>query len=557
MKVLYYVIFGKVDISGILVSVIGFSINFGAYSSEMMRSGIETVDRGQSEAALAMGYTKMQTFWKIVFPQAAGNFIPVLKGEFISMVKMTSIVYGIMEQYKLTNENIDQVSLTIEKTLGEWGADTRSLLKTRLAAEETLLKYQEAFGAEARFQQKCTRRLNHIRLEFSVPGERLNPFETGEETESEILQGLLANMGMAPVWQYRNGENLILFTPKKKKRSQMVSLVLAVLLAFLCGGLCRFLPEGAQSFLAKQFISPIFDRFMGLLSAIAGPMIFLSVAWGIYSIGDTATLGRIGKKMIGRFLLMSVVLTLLACLAVRAFFSLEQGNGGVFDFSELFSMILDIVPGNFFTPFTEGNPLQIIFVAVLIGMAMLILGRKATVAAAFVEQSNYIVQLIMEAVSSFVPLFVFGSLLNMVLNNDFSVFLHTYKLFFAMLLGDLIVLAVYVCLVCKKQRVKPKVLLEKMTPTFLIALTTASSSAAFAENMDCCEKELGIDKKIVNFGVPLGQVIFMPGVSILFLAVGFCMAESYGVTVSPVWTAAAFLIVIVLAVAAPPIPGGR
>lgn len=343
MKVLYYVIFGKVDISGILVSVIGFSINFGAYSSEMMRSGIETVDRGQSEAALAMGYTKMQTFWKIVFPQAAGNFIPVLKGEFISMVKMTSIVYGIMEQYKLTNENIDQVSLTIEKTLGEWGADTRSLLKTRLAAEETLLKYQEAFGAEARFQQKCTRRLNHIRLEFSVPGERLNPFETGEETESEILQGLLANMGMAPVWQYRNGENLILFTPKKKKRSQMVSLVLAVLLAFLCGGLCRFLPEGAQSFLAKQFISPIFDRFMGLLSAIAGPMIFLSVAWEIYSIGDTATLGRIGKKMIGRFLLMSVVLTLLACLAVRAFFSLEQGNGGVFDFSELFSMILDIV----------------------------------------------------------------------------------------------------------------------------------------------------------------------------------------------------------------------
>lgn len=92
LMILYYVIFGKVDISGIVVSVIGFSVNFGAYSSEMMRSGIETVDKGQSEAALAMGYTKMQTFWKIVFPQAAANFIPVLKGEFISMVKMTSIV---------------------------------------------------------------------------------------------------------------------------------------------------------------------------------------------------------------------------------------------------------------------------------------------------------------------------------------------------------------------------------------------------------------------------------------------------------------------------------
>ena len=92
LMILYYGIFGSVDISEILVAIIGFSINFAAYSSEMMRAGIETVDKGQSEAALAMGYTKGQTFFKVVFPQAAGNFIPVLKGEFISMVKMTSVV---------------------------------------------------------------------------------------------------------------------------------------------------------------------------------------------------------------------------------------------------------------------------------------------------------------------------------------------------------------------------------------------------------------------------------------------------------------------------------
>ena len=92
LMILYYGVFGSIDISEILVAVIGFSINFAAYSSEMMRTGIETVDKGQSEAALAMGYTKSQTFFKIIFPQAARNFIPVLKGEFISMVKMTSVV---------------------------------------------------------------------------------------------------------------------------------------------------------------------------------------------------------------------------------------------------------------------------------------------------------------------------------------------------------------------------------------------------------------------------------------------------------------------------------
>ena len=53
---------------------------------------IESVDKGQNEAALALGYTKRQSFFKVVFPQAAKHFLPVIKGEFVSLVKMTSIV---------------------------------------------------------------------------------------------------------------------------------------------------------------------------------------------------------------------------------------------------------------------------------------------------------------------------------------------------------------------------------------------------------------------------------------------------------------------------------
>ncbi len=92
LMILYYVIFGKSDISPVIVAIIGFSVNFSAYVSEIMRTGIEAVDKGQNEAALALGYTKTQSFFKIVFPQAARHFLPVIKGEFISLVKMTSIV---------------------------------------------------------------------------------------------------------------------------------------------------------------------------------------------------------------------------------------------------------------------------------------------------------------------------------------------------------------------------------------------------------------------------------------------------------------------------------
>ncbi|HPK15711.1 MAG TPA: ABC transporter permease subunit [Clostridia bacterium] len=92
LMILYYIIFGKVDVAAVLVAILGFSLNFGAYVSEMMRAGIEAVDKGQIEAARALGFTKARTFWKITFPQAARHFLPVYKGEFISMVKMTSVV---------------------------------------------------------------------------------------------------------------------------------------------------------------------------------------------------------------------------------------------------------------------------------------------------------------------------------------------------------------------------------------------------------------------------------------------------------------------------------
>lgn len=92
LMILYYIIFGKVDISAILVAIFGFAVNFGVYVSEMMRTGIDAVDKGQIEAAQALGFTKTKTFLKITFPQAARHFLPVFKGEFISMVKMTSVV---------------------------------------------------------------------------------------------------------------------------------------------------------------------------------------------------------------------------------------------------------------------------------------------------------------------------------------------------------------------------------------------------------------------------------------------------------------------------------
>ncbi|MBP3759347.1 MAG: ABC transporter permease subunit, partial [Firmicutes bacterium] len=92
LMILYYLIFGKTGMAAVWVAVLGFALNTSAYTSEIMRSGIAAIDDGQRKAALALGYSERSAFFKYIFPQAAINFLPVYRGELVSLLKSTSIV---------------------------------------------------------------------------------------------------------------------------------------------------------------------------------------------------------------------------------------------------------------------------------------------------------------------------------------------------------------------------------------------------------------------------------------------------------------------------------
>lgn len=92
LMIIYYVIFAAVNINPVAVAILAFGFNFAAYVSEMFRTSIESIDKGQQEAGIASGFTKVQTFIFIIMPQALQRVLPVYKGEFVSLVKMTSVV---------------------------------------------------------------------------------------------------------------------------------------------------------------------------------------------------------------------------------------------------------------------------------------------------------------------------------------------------------------------------------------------------------------------------------------------------------------------------------
>lgn len=92
LMIIYFVVFATVNWPKWIIAAIAFGINSGAYVSEIIRAGIMSIDRGQTEAGRSLGLSAKQTMMKIVVPQAVKNIFPALCNEFITLIKETAIV---------------------------------------------------------------------------------------------------------------------------------------------------------------------------------------------------------------------------------------------------------------------------------------------------------------------------------------------------------------------------------------------------------------------------------------------------------------------------------
>ena len=91
LMIIYFVIFGSVNINKIFVAVLAFGLNSGAYVAEIVRSGIMSIENGQFEAGSSLGLSYRQTMTSIILPQAFKNVLPALANEFIVLLKETSV----------------------------------------------------------------------------------------------------------------------------------------------------------------------------------------------------------------------------------------------------------------------------------------------------------------------------------------------------------------------------------------------------------------------------------------------------------------------------------
>ena len=460
-----------------------------------------------------------------------------------------------MIQYEFSNSGIDLACEEIEKFLAQSDVERREVLRIRLTFEEILLEYQAKLGEQAAFKVRCVRRFPSIRVELIVAGESFDPFANRSE-EDTVIRGLLAGAGLAPVWSYKSGKNYVVIIPKKKPLSSTVKMLLAIVVAIFAGTGLNLLPDSVAAGANAYVLTPVTDMFMGLVSAVSGPLIFLLVLGSICSMGNMETFGRIGSKTIRSIFLESMIFALLMTAVGCQFYRVEWSAGGGAGFSLVLDLVYDIVPANLFEPFVTGNALQLIFISVMIGLAMLVLASKVGIIFTIVEQLSSIMQMVMSGLTSMLPASIFVIFTGMISNGNLSVLMSMWK----MMAVTALLIAVYSAANFLRtafiNRISPALLFKKVWPTALAALATASSSAAFATNIRDSKKKLGIDKKLVDFGIPLGQVLFKPGYFAVFLGMEAGLAQAYGIAMTVPWLITALITNILITFATPPIPGG-
>lgn len=458
------------------------------------------------------------------------------------------------EKYSLSAEAIDRISELTQGALTENGTGQKDILRIRLSMEEILGLWLEKLG-NAEVVYKAGEKFGRPYIEVWAEGVQINPEHA--EDGLWLSNRLLAQAGLALAYTYKGGRNCLTCNPQKKAHmGQMMQLIIALVLAVCLAGLMRMLPVAVKN-AAVAVTEPLFNTFLGVLRAISSPLIFFAVCWGIISIGDIAVVGKIGKRLIGRMIARTFIVGILLTLLLTPFFGISRGSDQALGsgFAEIYDMVLNIIPSDIVSPFLEGNALQIIFLGVCVGVALLILGQRASAVQELVIQCNEVVNFLMGGVGKLVPVFVFLSIFNLLLGEQAD-YMGIVKILVIVIPGCLALCLYYIVAIAVTYHVSPVLLIKKLLPTFLVGLSTSSSSAAFGINLETCIKELGIPKKVANFAIPLGQVIYKPDCVVCFMTIALCMAEYYHVDITVMWLVTAVLTTALLAMATPPVPGG-
>lgn len=328
----------------------------------------------------------------------------------------------------------------------------------------------------------------------------------------------------------------------KDKLSLASKILIGMLLGLLVGFIIKKLP--ASVFVDQYVINGAFDIigkiFIRLLEMLVVPIVFVSLVCGICSLGGGKKLGRLGIKVIGLFVITTIIAISIALIMATIFH--VGGNTILPHYAAKFhvshqltlkQMLLTLVPNNPVAAMTHGNLLQIIVFAILIGIAISLSGKHGKPIAEIFCHLNAILMKLIEIVMQTAPYGVFCLIvvafanLGMDLIKDLSVYIAVIGITLAIQL-----FGVYSLLLYLLARLNPLTFFRKMYSVMVFAFGTSSSNATIPLNLEVTENKLGVPLPIASFAIPLGATINMDGTAIMQGIAAVFIAHIYHISLS-------------------------
>jgi Na+/H+-dicarboxylate symporter len=328
----------------------------------------------------------------------------------------------------------------------------------------------------------------------------------------------------------------------KKKIGLSTQIFIALLIGALFGVVIHYwIPSSyiKDTVIVEGVLYVVGQGFIRLMQMLVVPLVFCSLICGSMAIGDTKTLGKVGVKTIGFYL---VTTALAVCVALGSALLINPGRGldmdavqkgtvsSATEATSLVDTLLNIIPKNPIQSMANGDMLPIIVFALFVGIMLAKLGTRGSVVANFFSQFNDVMMEMTMAIMKIAPIGVFCLIARTFATVGFSAFAPMLKYMGNVTLALAIqCLVVYQILLFVFTRLNPFKFIKKFLPVMGFAFSTATSNATIPMSIDTLSKKMGVSKQISSFTIPLGATINMDGTSIMQGVAVVFIAQAYGI----------------------------
>ena len=462
----------------------------------------------------------------------------------------------------------------IEQTIRKYRFKNKEVMKTLLVAEESMVRLIGKTAADVQMQISIRYRYGTAEITISAAGEPLAADEPqidlsvgdmGHDSEETIRSILLQAFSDKMTYTRKGEYNFIKIIAGVRERvflnrtlaAMAAGLIVAILLSLT-------LSDGMLDTLADNFLYPLQTIFINALQLVTAPTVFFCILSNVSRYTSFSDPGRVSRKIITGYLLTSIFAVLIGMFI----FELLQPGTGVdgilapytgeiqnIDFgNSILELIIDIVPTNIVAPFSDTNAMQLLFIAFLGGIVLGGTGRYTAELRTAADALDSFFSATAGIVSNMIPVMTFFTTILCVAYFGFESLSIGLEVLGVTVLGFVIMLASYMVLVFAS-RLNPITFLRKYAPSARSTFLGGSSIDAIPENMRACEKKFGVSPKVYSFSIPFGAIGNLDGNCVYLTIAGLYMARIYGVSFFGRELLSIILVVVILSVGAPIVPG--